>query len=113
MVNLSKMQTDATTQIRRWGNGTKAKIWRAGAVRVTQFAAISDWRPAERALREDGAVRMLVAAPINPPIEYKLDEIEFAGVKYRITAPVTGGMPDGVTRIKFDLECMEGSAQDG
>jgi hypothetical protein len=103
------MQASATRLIKRWG-GPGGNLIRSGVKRKA-FMAMGEWKPAERALVEEGAVRILVSAPQSIPPDYKLDLIEFpinSGMVYRIVKPVRGERPDGVTVIKYDCECMEG-----
>lgn len=109
MADLVHLRASATRLIKSFGKGG-GFIIRAGVKRPA-FMAMSDWRPAERGMVEEGAVRILIAAPQTPEPDYKLDTLEFpkgSGKMYRIIKPIGGERPDGAYVIKYDCECMAG-----
>jgi hypothetical protein len=113
MPNLTRSQRTANDLIRRWGQGSRTQFVRGGIGRNVN-GAMADWKPAERALIVDGAVRFYVAAFGLAPNDYpdmNLDMLyyqapnEGAFVTYRIVAPILGPRPNGVP-VFFDLTCM-------
>jgi hypothetical protein len=99
--------------IARWGGGVdNGQIDRGGTLRTVTIA-MNEYKPSERGLYVDGAVRFAISAlktvdgklvqiPADEVPDPELDEIVFAGKRYKILMVPQNPMPDG-TWIAFDL----------
>lgn len=106
MPSIPRMQRDAETQIRRWGNNQRGQIIRDGVARTSAYMALSQYSPTQRALFRDDSIRILVSAVGLSDIDFELDKIAFLGHTYALTSPTTGGRPDG-TIVLYDCNAVK------
>lgn len=92
----------------RWGGGANNGVLIRGIVRRPMTMAQLDYKPTERGLFLDKAVRFWISAlnvaPINYP-DFELDVIVFKGIGYKILMPPMGKAGDG-SFVAFDCSCM-------
>lgn len=106
--NITRAQNVSHRQIVRFGRTqvnplALGKLIRDGAARNCTVA-ILEYKPSEKGLRVDGAMRALVSAKnLNVPPDPEQDELQAGGKIWKIIGPVAGPQPGG-TLVFYDLE---------
>lgn len=115
--NIVTAQRTADRQIRKFGTSAKAPgavgalvVIEGGAQRAC-IVGIVDYKPYERGLVEEGAVRALISyfdpngVALDPPPHHQTDKLLCAGSWYNFVAPIAGPRPGGVP-VFYDCQVV-------
>lgn len=104
-LNIKSRQHSAHRMIQRYSNGVVGYLVRGAVQRVATMARV-DYTPRANGLALDkvSKIRISVIGLAVPP-DFELDEIIYAGERYRITAEPTGPRLGG-TFVYYDCDVV-------
>lgn len=116
MINYDRMVQVADRQIKRFGKPALAKLRRNGDTGAYEdrpcTAALADWKPSEKGLRLEGAVRVIISTidpttqtTLETPPNFECDLLVFNDDIYRLVKPDEGERPGGVV-MYHDFEAV-------